>query len=207
MSKSEVTRDRFPALFRLKDEIKRRFDVSVEAKPFDQYQGPYLLVGGNIKIWMQTPDGQWNTGSLNNQWHFEGIEIDDIAHGGSTVYSYLEEEGYERKNKSQEPTERVEEIVGHYESGSIDEETAFLDITEALDKAKQPNHLTIQTTDFRISFLDPDLDGDSRVGENGEFITWTVDEVRDDPNVLGSISNAVKLAYNNPKKLKERVGY
>lgn len=98
MSESEVTRDRFPALFKLKDEIRRRFDVDVEARPFDQYQGAYLRIDNRIKVWMDGDGGKWKTGSLENQWYFEGVEYEDTIHGGSGVYQMLEAEGYTRKS-------------------------------------------------------------------------------------------------------------
>lgn len=107
MSESEVTRDRFPALFKLKDEIRRRFDVEVEPRPFDQYQGAYLRIDRKIKVWMGGEGGKWKTGSLENQWYFEGIEYEDTIYGGSGVYDMLEAEGYERKDSKEEPVDEI----------------------------------------------------------------------------------------------------
>jgi hypothetical protein len=50
MRQSEVTRDTYPGLFRLRDALKRR-GISSEPRAFDQYQGPYLSVPGVGKVW------------------------------------------------------------------------------------------------------------------------------------------------------------
>jgi hypothetical protein len=95
MSESEVTRERFPAMFRLKDEIRQRFDLDVEAKAFDQYQGPYLLIDRRIKVWMHDENG-WKHDSLRNDWYFEGVDVDGVVENGAGVYEALEKEGYDR---------------------------------------------------------------------------------------------------------------
>jgi hypothetical protein len=51
MSRSEVTPEAYPAHFA----IAKAYNGSVE--PFDQYQGPYVLVPGYGRLWVQTDDG------------------------------------------------------------------------------------------------------------------------------------------------------
>lgn len=139
MSESEVTRDRFPALFKLKDEINRRFDVDVEARPHDQYQGAYLRIDRKIKVWMDSSEGGWKTGSLENSWYFEGVEYEDTIHGGSGVYQMLEAEGYERKD--QEPSNKDEKIsdaydMGYKEAEGVAQDSPETDASEIVHQAR-----------------------------------------------------------------------
>ena len=51
MSQSEVTPESYPALFKLRDSLKRRGIMS-EPRAFDQYQGPYLNVPNVGRVWI-----------------------------------------------------------------------------------------------------------------------------------------------------------
>lgn len=50
MVQSEVTREAYPAMFALRDALKRR-GIPSEPRAFDQYQGPYLSVPSVGKVW------------------------------------------------------------------------------------------------------------------------------------------------------------
>jgi hypothetical protein len=57
-SASEVTPENFPELFKFKDVLENK-GISCQAKPFDKYQGPFLLCEakeGNFKVWHPPPE-------------------------------------------------------------------------------------------------------------------------------------------------------
>ncbi len=54
MHESEVTRENFPLHFAIADALDG------EVRPFDQYQGPYILTKG-ARLWLCTDDGEWAT--------------------------------------------------------------------------------------------------------------------------------------------------
>ena len=53
MTSSELTRDAYPTHFALMDLYS-----GATVRPFDQYQGPYVLVPGHGKIWATYEDGR-----------------------------------------------------------------------------------------------------------------------------------------------------
>ena len=55
MSREEVTRENYPDLFALMDELKAA-GIESEPRPFDQYQGPYLYVPGVCSVWYVNAD-------------------------------------------------------------------------------------------------------------------------------------------------------
>lgn len=54
MHKSEVTRDAFPTHFAIADALDG------EVRPFDQYQGPYILIRG-ARLWVIFEEGMFAT--------------------------------------------------------------------------------------------------------------------------------------------------
>ena len=58
MSASEVTEQNYPALFKLKDMLQKE-GIFCDARPFDQYCGPYLSCKFNEKnfeVWYPGPE-------------------------------------------------------------------------------------------------------------------------------------------------------
>lgn len=53
MCKAEVTREAYPLHFKFADTHRGT------VKPFDQYQGPYVLIPGRGRFWLNSDDGHF----------------------------------------------------------------------------------------------------------------------------------------------------
>lgn len=49
MTESDVTPEAYPEMFQLADDLRKILKVNVQPRPFDQYQGPYLAVGIDMR--------------------------------------------------------------------------------------------------------------------------------------------------------------
>jgi len=87
MSKSEVTRESYPAFFRLKDEIRRRYNVNVTVEPWDQYWGPYVLVDHKVKVWAGR---EFQPHGVRNPWMVEWRGDFKEVNSGKGVYQELD---------------------------------------------------------------------------------------------------------------------
>ena len=86
MSKSEVTKESYPAFFALRDAINKRYKFKASVEPFDQYQGPYIFIEG-FKVWAGQP---FQPHGVKNNWvveyHGETIEV----YSGKGVFKELD---------------------------------------------------------------------------------------------------------------------
>jgi len=92
----------YPEIFDLAEKIKKNTGYSAEPKPFDVYQGAYILVEGRVKIWK----GETIlTDEVVQQWFIEPYfpNRDGITVDSKDVYKILREilGGDKRKRKPQ----------------------------------------------------------------------------------------------------------
>ena len=73
MHESEVTREAFPDLFKLRDALKRR-GIESTPRPFDQYQGPVLRVPWVGSVWYANGDFSFPAFLIEN--HHGGFYVE-----------------------------------------------------------------------------------------------------------------------------------
>jgi hypothetical protein len=70
MGADEVTRENYPDLFQLRDELAAA-GVESEPRPFDQYQGPYLYVDGpGACVWYDSEDEEGSSFLIERGPHY-----------------------------------------------------------------------------------------------------------------------------------------